>query len=57
MKVLCKIVCFSENCVFPVFFDGELQNSCRVSLFFGGISENGESDSDFALLGVLKKNK
>ena len=36
-----------------MFFDGEPQNWCRGSSFSGGISENGEPDSGFALLGVF----
>ena len=42
----------SKKCIVPVFFDGEPQNWCRGSSFSGGISENGEPDSGFALLGV-----
>ena len=48
MKVLCQIMC-----IFPVLFDGEPQNWCKGSSFSGGISENGEPDSGFALLGVF----
>ena len=40
---------------FPWFFNGEPQNSCRGSSFFGGISENGEPDSGFAFLGAFKQ--
>ena len=36
-----------------MFFDGEPQNSCRGSSFSSRISENGEPDSGFALLGVF----
>ena len=54
MKVLCKIMrFFGQKSIFPVFFDGEFQNSCRGFSFFGGIFENGEPDSGFALLGVF----
>ena len=56
MKVLCEIMLFfRKKCIFPVFFNGEPQNSCRGSSFFCGISENGEPDSGFALLGVFLK--
>ena len=45
-------VVYSKKCIVPVFFDGEPQNWCRGSSFSGGMSENGEPDSGFALLGV-----
>ena len=49
MNVLCQIMLFfSKKCIFP-----EPQNWCRGSSFSGGISENGELDSGFALLGVF----
>ena len=51
-----ELCVFSKiQCIFPVFFDGEPQNSSRWSSFFGGISENGELDSGFAFLGVFLK--
>ena len=54
MKVLCEIMLFiPKKCIFPVVFGGEPQNSCRGSSFSGRISENGEPDSGFALLGVF----
>ena len=54
MKAVCEIILFvQKTCIFPVFFDGEPQNSCRGSSFSGRISENGEPDSGFALLGVF----
>ena len=54
MKVLCEIMLFiRKNCISPVFFDGEPQNSCRGSSFSGRISDNGEPDSGFALLGAF----
>ena len=46
-------VVYSKKCMFPVFFNGEPQNSCRGSSFSSRISENGEPDSGFALLGVF----
>ena len=50
-------MCFVFEKHFPWFCDGEPQNSCRGSSFFGRISENGEPDFGFALLGgFLKKD-
>ena len=51
--LMSNYVVYSKKCIFPVFFDGEPQNWCRGSSFSGGISENGEPDSGFALLGVF----
>ena len=54
MKVLCEIMLFIRKNAFSLlFFDGEPQNSCRGSSFSGRISEIGEPDSGFALLGVF----
>ena len=51
--LMSNYVVYSKKCIFPVFFGGEPQNWCRGSSFSVGISENGEPDSGFALLGVF----
>ena len=54
MKVLCEIMLFfRKKCIFPVFLMVNLRIPAEGLHFFGGISENGEPDSGFALLGVF----